>query len=246
MSRRHLDRMWRSIGEELSSSASRAIYTQRSITRIEAASPGQLADVLEESTEPGNPELLDNMWITAHDPRTESRAARDIVLVVTDQNVLQCTLTGDPTWVRGRSAALRSLAEEVRPLKWRLWYLPPLSYAAACMSLGGVVNILASNLIPDNTFSATWSIATSIAIVVFFALTGWVFGKAMSRKCRAEIWLKREELPQKWFRISAGEAMMGLVGVVALLVTAIFGLVTHSDANKTEKETSKPSPTSSP
>ncbi|MFB7977188.1 hypothetical protein [Streptomyces vinaceus] len=246
MSRRQLDRLWRAVGEGLSDGARRSIHTQRSITRIQAASPGQLVDVLDESTEPGNPELLENMWIIAHDPSSESRAARDITIVVTEQNVLQCTVNGDPTWVRGCSATLKSLAEEARPLKWRLWYVPPLSYAAAGMAIGGVVNMLIGNLIPPRTFSAPWSIAISISVAALFALIGWVVGKVMSRRCRAEIWLRREELPQRWFRVSAAELLMAAIGLAAVIATVVFGLVTHADATKPENKNMNPAPTSSP
>lgn len=236
MHRRQLDRLWRAAGEGFSQHGEQSIYTQRSITRIRASSPDDLESALGDSTEPGDPELLDNMWIIARDPGDGSRPERNVTLIVTEANTVQCTVTGDPTWVRGRSAALRSLIDEARPFKWRIWYVPPLSYAFAATAVNGIWYGISSAFLPDDFFSVTWSIAIALTFWLLFFVAGLSVGREMARRSRVEIWLKRQDLPQRWWRITAGEFLMSMIALLAVIVSIVFGMVTHSDANKNEKK----------
>ncbi|MEV6259264.1 hypothetical protein AB0M42_00620 [Streptomyces sp. NPDC051784] len=236
MHRRQLDRLWRAAGEELSSRGEQSIYTQRSITRIRASTPSDLESALEDSTEPGDPELLDNMWITARDPQDGSRPARSVTLIVTEANTVECTVTGDPTWVRGRSVALRSLIDEARPFKWRIWYAPPLSYAFAGSAANGLWYIVDAAFVPDGFFSDTWSVAITVTSWLLFFMAGLAVGREMARRSRVEIWLKRQDLPQRRWHITAGEFLMSAVALLAVIVSIVFGVVTHLDANKDEKK----------
>ncbi|MGW1314349.1 hypothetical protein [Streptomyces sp. NPDC002426] len=145
-------------------------------------------------------------------------------------------MTGDPTWVRGRSATLRSLIDEARPFKWRIWYVPPLTYAFAGSSANGIWYIITAVFIPDDFFSDAWSIAITLTFWLLFFIAGLSVGREMARRSRVEIWLKRQDLPQRWWRITAGEFLMSAVALLAVIVSIIFGVVTHSDANKDEKK----------
>ncbi|MFD3936707.1 hypothetical protein ACFWSF_17365 [Streptomyces sp. NPDC058611] len=153
-------------------------------------------------------------------------------------------MTGDPTWVRGRALILQALIEECRPLKWSKWYAPPLSYALAGSSVGMLGYSFASLLIPEGAFSVTWRLVVILAIALLFFVLGWIVGKSMMRKCRVEIWLRREELPTRWWRVTAGESIMAVIALLAVVVAVIFGLVSHSDAS--DDDTKKPSVKSSP
>ncbi|MFJ9570402.1 hypothetical protein [Streptomyces bacillaris] len=90
--------------------------------------------------------------------------------------------------------------------------------------------------VPDGFFSDTWSLVIALTFWVLFFVAGLSVGREMARRGRVEIWLNRQDLPQRWWRITAGEFLMSAIALLAVIVSIVFGMVTHSDASKDEKK----------
>ncbi|WP_164873492.1 hypothetical protein [Streptomyces sp. S063] len=89
---------------------------------------------------------------------------------------------------------------------------------------------------PDGFLSVAWSIAIALTFWLLFFVAGLSIGREMARRSRVEICLNRQEFPQRWWRITAGEFLMSMIALLAVIVSIVFGIITHSDANKDEKK----------
>ncbi|CAD5970141.1 membrane protein of unknown function [Streptomyces sp. KY75] len=228
--RRSTERLWRAVQEGLLPDATLEVSTRRSIITLTAHSLGDLADAVEESTEPGDPELLDNLRLSARDKWQRAKPTNGVTVEITDTGRTRCHVSGDPNWVRGRVAALRPLLEESRPFKLGFWYGPRWTFSSWAISLSLILTSISFVLIPDDTFSGRTQIITQMSSIVFFAIAGYSVGGVITRNARVAIWLRRDEFPDSRWRLSGAEILTITIAGLTLAATIAIGVLTHSDA----------------
>ncbi|MFE0327948.1 hypothetical protein ACFW08_14365 [Streptomyces sp. NPDC058960] len=206
--------------------------TRRSITTLEAKSLADLADAVADSTEPGNPELLDNLEISINNYLGRGSATPRTVRVSIDGRGVYCHVGGEPSWVRGQIATLRPLIEDTRPFKWPIWYMPTWSFAGYGSSLTLWIALISSFAF---TGSGPTSMLTPIATGIVGVIGGLAVGRGISRHAKVEIWLKRDDLPRSFWRLSANEIITAVIAILSLLAVIIFGVITHNDAKADSK-----------
>ncbi|MFF7752295.1 hypothetical protein ACFZCP_24260 [Streptomyces sp. NPDC007971] len=208
------------------------ISTERSIITLEADNFDDLADSVAESTEIGNPEVLDNFQIHARERRSQDEPDRVILVSVYDDGRVSCRIDGDPGWVRGKHAALEPLIRDTRPFKREFWYGPSWSFASWGVSFASLATPITMWL---TTGSTKAELVVSIAAWVTGGFMGLIVGRTVSRARKAEFWIRRDELPERYWKFTANETLAAVIAILTLVATIIFGVVTHNDAKKDSK-----------
>jgi hypothetical protein len=191
-----------------------------------------LAEAVANSTEPGNPEILDNLVLSINNYRHASDGQPDrYTRVSVDDLGARCSVSGDPLWVRGQVSSLQPLLEEARPFKKGIWYAPRWAMASWGTSFGLWVSWLASFAI---TGDLPDSYAVVIASVVAGAIMGYAFGGALARRRKVEIWISRDDFPAPFWRFTANEVVTAVIALLTLAAAITFGVIAHKDAQKDE------------
>lgn len=232
MRRQDTERLWRAIREGLAPEGDFTLSTERSITRIEAQDFDSLMAAVAESSEPGNPEVLDNLWMVARDRFEIGQPTREVRVLISERRDVTCMVQGDPTWVRGRAATLKPLIEDFRPFKWEIWYIPRFSYVALGSAAGSSVYTIGNLVIPKDTFSPTSDAAFLIAAILLGMTVFGLAGNVITKKSKTQIWPKHDEIPRGWMHLNAGEVLSVMIAILAIMATIIFGTIAHSDTKK--------------
>ena len=231
--RRGIRKLARALQEPFPSTSSVKFETTRSITTYEAASIEGLADAVANSTEPGDPEVLDNLVLSINDNGSapQGRPNRAIRITVVGGGA-RYYVVGDPAWVHGQSAIIRALLEESRPLKRAFWYVPRWVLALWGVSTGIWVSWMVS-LVVTGGLPHGWDVLAISAAAG--ALAGVAAGGFVSRRVRVEIWVNRDDFPAPFWRLNAGEMVSTAIALLGLVAAIVFGVITHKDAQKDDK-----------
>lgn len=208
------------------------LSTTRSITTYETESLDALVEAVTNSTEPGDPEILDNLVLSINNYRHVSDGQPERYnRISVDSLGVRCTVSGDPVWVKGQIASLRPLAEEVRPFKRAIWYAPRWALAPWGSTAGiwvlWIVSFATTGGLPD-------SFPITIASAIAGAIVGYCIHGLIATKVKVEIWVVRNDFPASFWRFTANEAVTVAIALLALAAAIIFGVISHKDSLKGE------------
>lgn len=195
LSRRTAERLLRAMRDGYPPGATVKVSTRRSIIRLQAENFDDLAAAVAESTEVGDPELLDNLEISVENYSVPGEPSRTVQVRVTEGATVICYLYGDPAWVRGKQAALQPLLEDTRPFKRDFWYGPVWTFGSWGVSFALVLAPLVAWLV---TGSIAVNPFLTAALTVCSLFLGVAVGRTVSRARRVEIWIRQDELPRNF------------------------------------------------
>lgn len=194
LNRRIIEKWMRALREGFPPEATLRLSTTRSITTYESESLDGLVEALANSTEPGDPEVLDNLVLAINNYRHVPDGQSERYSRISVDNLgARCTVAGEPVWVRGQVASLRLLADEARPFKRAIWYAPRWAMASWGLSAGilvmWIVGLAVGGGLPRG-------LPVTIASAVAGAISGYAVGGFIARKVKAEIWVVRNDFPE--------------------------------------------------
>lgn len=190
------------------------LRTSRNGTTISRGSLEKLLAAVHESTEPGNPDDIDNVEI-------EARGGARKVSFTLESTVVTWTVEGDTSWTRGVTEQIRDLLAEGGGRKQAS--AGGLLYAAIIVPFVAAVAtaLLATGRIPPTG----WSVASGVLLVVVGGLAGFVLGRIRQRRDRCRLSAVGELPPRRWWNgIDVGTRTAVVVAVIAFLALIVNAL----------------------
>ena len=185
--------------------------TERNGTTLSGRSLEQLLTAVHESTEPGNPDDIDNIEVRTAGP------TRKIAFAV-DAATVTWSVEGDTSWARGVTEQIRALLVEAggrtqASAGGLLYAAVAVPFVAALVGL-----LLALNVVPRTGFG----LLLAGSFVLFGGLTGYVAGRIRRRRDRCRLSATGELPPRRWWRgANAGDRISFVLAVIAFVTLVV-------------------------
>ncbi|WP_437077219.1 hypothetical protein [Streptomyces sp. enrichment culture] len=221
-------------------SASRVLGTRRGIlVEIFAATLDDLIQGVFESNEPGDPEVVDNLWLSVSMARDESTS--DIprhIRVEIDPHGLTLSIAGDPAWARAKVDHLKALIEDTQG-KQRFWSFSPQLTGVIFAGFTWGVCVLASILggvdLSGRSGIPLWFFIPLAVCPAFSYFAGNVIGFRVEQRHATTIWISASAPPPQAARMTRFEKVTVAISIASLLAAIIFGYLGY-DKDKQEPE----------
>ena len=119
--REHLEKVWQVACEGFAEDSNFSIETERYYagisTKITGGTIPEMLEGVRESTSPGDPAVIDNLYLWVSNVVTDLVKERYISIIITPKSV-EVLVKGEPEWVNGRSRRIQNLLASKRS-KWR-------------------------------------------------------------------------------------------------------------------------------
>ncbi|MGI5377088.1 hypothetical protein ACQEV2_23155 [Streptomyces sp. CA-251387] len=207
---------------------------------IYAATLDDLVQGLSESNEPGDPEVVDNLWLsitTSRDDTPDDEFPKSIRVEISPKG-LTLSISGDPAWARSKVEHLKSLIQDTHG-KRRLWLLSPelTGVMFAGTSWLAYVLILTAAGVDLSAKAATspWSFVPLGVCPTFAYFIGFIVGTRVVRRHQTTLWISESPPPPQAPSMSNFERITIVISIASLLAAIIFGYLGY-DKDKHEAD----------
>ncbi|MGW0553755.1 hypothetical protein ACWDZ6_06065 [Streptomyces sp. NPDC002926] len=219
--------------------------TRRGIlVEIYAATLDDLVQGLSESNEPGDPEILDNLWLsitTTRDDTPDGEFPKSIRVEISPKG-LTLSISGDPAWARSKVEHLKSLIQETHG-KRRLWLLKPeltgVMFAGISWLAYVAILTVAGVDLSAKADPFAWSYVPLAMCPTFAYFIGFIVGTRVLRRHQTTIWISESTPPPQAPSMSSFERVTIAISIASLLAAIIFGYLGYDkdkhDADKRDK-----------
>lgn len=244
LERRHIERIWAVMCEGFPPSAGRVLGTRRGIlVEIYAATLDDLVQGLSESNEPGDPEAVDNLWLSITTPREEgvNEFPKSIRVEISPKG-LTLSISGDPAWARSKVEHLKSLIEDTQG-KRRLWTLSPeltgVMFAGLSWMAYAVVLTVAGVDFSGKVDRSVWSYIPLFVCPAFAYFIGFIVGTRVVQRHQTTLWISESTPPPRAATMSKFERVTIAISIASLIAAILFGYLGYDkdkrEADKTDK-----------
>ncbi|MFF8031610.1 hypothetical protein [Streptomyces sp. NPDC016626] len=207
---------------------------------IYAATLDDLIQGLSESNEPGDPEVVDNLWLSVTTGRDDaaSEFPKNIRVEISPSG-LTLSISGDPAWARSKVDHLRSLIEDAQE-KRRLWSLSPeftgVLFAALSWMAYAVVLVVAGVDLSGKGGRSLWSVAPLVVCPAFAYFIGFIVGTRVVRRHQTTLWISESMPPPQVITMTKFERLTIFISIASLIAAIVFGYLGY---HKDEPESGK-------
>ncbi|WP_216590912.1 hypothetical protein [Streptomyces brasiliscabiei] len=244
LARRHIERIWAVMCEGFPDSAGRVMGTRRGIlVEIYASTLDDLIQGLIESNEPGDPEIIDNLWLSISTvSEGVSHEFPKSIRIEIDQKGLMLSISGDPAWARSKVDHLKTLIQDTHG-KRRLWLLSPEFTGGLFAAISWLVYALAMTAAGVGPTSkgdqSLWTLLPLAICPTFAYFIGNIAGRRVERRHQTTLWISESTPPPQPPTMSRFERVTIVISIASLIVAIVFGYLAYDkdarDADRREK-----------
>jgi hypothetical protein len=196
-----------------------------------------------ESNEPGDPEIIDNLWlsISTISEDASNEFPKSIRIEISPKG-LALSISGDPAWARSKVDHLKTLIQDTHG-KRRLWLLSPEFTGGLFAALSWLVYALtmtAAGVGPTGKGDQSpWTLLPLAICPAFAYLIGTIVGRRVERRHQTTLWISQSTPPPQSPAMSRFERFTIIISIASLVVAIIFGYLSYDkdarDADRKEK-----------
>ncbi|MER5379988.1 hypothetical protein ABT040_06855 [Streptomyces sp. NPDC002688] len=210
---------------------------------IYASTLDDLIQGIIDSNEPGDPEIIDNLWLSITSAREDdsSEFPRNIRVEISSGG-LTLSISGDPAWARSKVDHLRTLILDTRG-KRRLWLLSPeftgVFFAAISWIVYAFVLTVAGVGPTSKVNPSPWSLVPLGACPAFAYFIGAIVGRRVVQRHQTTLWISESVPPPQAPAMSRFERVTVAISIASLVAAIVFGYLTYAQGKDDAKRKGK-------